>query len=266
MSEQTAPLAQFLLAREELLVVLTLLKAGYILGLEPDPLGEGNNEQQARMLFQAERALRARELARLDEGGHLIVQNALLAAVGTCAYPHKNLVAHRFVTGQRTQRVFGHHRESNWVIRREPEGGLYLFEIFAEREPWLIQFLQAALCHQLPGATTPPLTLKGQALGQARTLAAADPAGAQQALRDGGLSAEEARWLANTLAQPLEVIVFHVITLQPDNSVGKQELTVMHNTEQAWLLVEPGETAGTDTYQLRPLTTTQLSAALGALL
>lgn len=267
MADYEAPLfPQYYLSREELLLLLNLLKAGYILGLEPDPLGEGTPEQQARTLLQAERALRARELARLDEAGHLIVQNALLAAVGTCAYPLKNLVAHHFPPESPVQRCFGHAREDSWVFRYEPERGMYLFALHFDRESWLNHVVNHAKCGQLLGAGTAPLTLKGRTLSKARGLVGSSPTAARQALVEDGVPESEAEWLVAMLGAPHNITVFHTLSLQADNSLSKQELTVVDAKDNSWILAEPAATAGTDTYVLTPATTQQLLDTLAALL
>ena len=78
-----------LLSREELLLLLDLLQANTIPGLEVDPFGELNDAQRQLAIVWAGRALRARELAQLNEAGELMVHDDLLTAVGTCAYADK---------------------------------------------------------------------------------------------------------------------------------------------------------------------------------
>src|SRR5690349_19874224 len=108
-SGETAGLVgQFVLSREELLLILNLLGTGYSFGLETEPLGEISAEQKAFSLVCAERALRARGLARLDEDRHLKVQAGLLKAVAVCGYAARSLLVHYFGAQGQARRLFGH--------------------------------------------------------------------------------------------------------------------------------------------------------------
>ena len=64
-NENSSQLVNILLSRDELLLVLTLLEAQYIPGLDIDPLGERSAEQQDLAFVVAARGLRARDLARV---------------------------------------------------------------------------------------------------------------------------------------------------------------------------------------------------------
>src|SRR5512145_1990409 len=112
---------QILLSREELLFVLNLLQAGFIPGLDDDPLGELTAEQQAFALTVAGRALRARELAQQHPDGQWVVHNNLLLAVGGCAYAQGIISVYHWPSNSALpRRFFGHLRENQAIAHTRP--------------------------------------------------------------------------------------------------------------------------------------------------
>ena len=117
-----------LLSRDELLLMLQLLRAPTLAGLDANPAGDWNAEQQRVALTVAERALRARDLAHLRPGGELAVHTALLAAVGVCAYPQATLfVYHWPANAEAATRYFAHQRQGELVAHTRPADVLHLF-------------------------------------------------------------------------------------------------------------------------------------------
>lgn len=246
-----------LLSREELLFVLNLLQAGFIPGLDNDPLGELTAEQQALALTIAGRALWARELAQLHPDGQWVVHNNLFLAVGGCAYAQSVIsVFHWPANGALPRRFFGHLRENHIVIHTRPADVLHRFSLLSSREQLISQVLTA--CDLEDGSAAPPqeLTVLSDDFVKLRELAGAgDTTEAVKMLASNGTLPETAQAFVSTLADSARVSILQILHQPVNGAVQKRDFTVLQNSQQTWLISAP--TSDTDDALLSVKTTTR---------
>lgn len=259
-----------LLSREEVVLVLNLLKADYIFGLEPDPLLQLTPEQAAVGLIYAERALRARDLARVDETGRVVLREAVLLGVGTCVYPQWSLLLHHFSPQGQPTRCFSHRNEKVYVVHTALEGGvLHRFDLLADQEALLAEILKQCGCTELSVAEGAPFKVKGDAIVQAREQAQQAPQASPDAVAEklvaGGADGAAAYRLAQSLVKPHQISVFHALTQLPENKLAKREVAVIHNTHSGWLMAQAATDADQDLQTVQPVTTASLKTLLQSL-
>jgi hypothetical protein len=241
----TTALTQLLLSREELLFTLNLLEAQFIPGLDPDPLGELTAEQRPLALTIAGRALRARELAQVYPDGEWILHNNLLTAIGACAYPQSVIsVVHWTPDADTPERHFGHIRGDEVVTHTRPEDVLHRFALLPSREQLMAQILAWCEVEDVDAAPL-ELAVPGATFAQARELAASgNTAAATELLVNQAAAPEPAKVFVETLAGSPKVSILQTLKQQADGTVQKQDLTLMQNGHQAWLIIaSPDEAA-----------------------
>lgn len=234
-----------LLSREELLFVLDLLQADSIPGLDADPLGELTPEQRSLALIWAERALRARELAHLQEDGEVVLHNALLTAIGVCAYPQSTVfVYHWAADGDILTRYFGHMRGNNIVAHSRPEDVLHLFTLLPSKEHLVDQVLAVCEYEDVPAHQPFEFTVSSGDFARVRELAEAGEAEqAIDVLSNGGVAPEAAAAYVQTLADSPRVSIMQTLRQQENAAVEKQDFTLIQNGHQMWLVsAASGET------------------------
>ncbi len=245
-NDNAIELVNFTLSREELLFTLNLLEAPFIPGLDPDPLGEFTPEQRALALTVAGRALRARELVQIHNGGEWVLHNALLAAVGSCAYAQSVVsLVHWPPQSDAPARFFGHLRDNVAVVHTRPADVLHRFALLPSKEQLITQTL--AFCGYEDGGSAPAfeLSVPGAVFVQARELAAAgETAQAVDTLAGSTTAPEAAQALAETLGSSPTASVLQTLKGQADGTVQKQDLTLLQNGQRAWLIMAaPDEAA-----------------------
>lgn len=227
------------LSRDELVLVLGLLKADAPPGLGADPLGELSAQQAQMSAITAARGLRARDLARIDaQSGQFLVHVGVLGAVGACTSADAALFAY-YWPGEEAepQRWFGYRRKASYVVHRPLEDVLHRFTVLASGAQLAEEAL--ALCHiesaarlAMPGdiylsgndfARIRQLAAQGD-VEQARTLIAAAPAPP--------LLSEA---LAGALAARPQV---SILQLLKRNATGRvqQDFTLLQNQYALWLM------------------------------
>jgi hypothetical protein len=248
-----------LLSREELLFALNLLQAQFIPGLDPDPLGELTPEQRPLVLTVAGRALRARELAQVQENGEWLLHNDLLTTIGGCAYAHSLIsVYHWPPTADTPARYFGHIRGNDIVAHTRPEDVLHRFTLLPSKEQLAGQVL--AFCGYDNGAAPPTLelSLPAAALGQVRELAAAgERAKAEAILADHEVAPDAAKAFVDILAASPKISILQTLKQQAEGAVQKQDLTLLQHDHQAWLI-----SASPETMRVKTVTKSELEALL----
>lgn len=247
----------FLLSREELLFVLNLLQAGFIPGLDNDPLGELTAEQLAFANTVAGRALWARELAQLHPDGQWVVHNNLLLAVGGCAYAQRIIsVYHWPADSAFPRRFFGHLRENDIVTHTRPADVLHRFSLLPSKEQLISQVLAA--CDLEDGSTSPPqeLALSRGDFVKIRELAGAgDTTGAMDILVTNRTPPETAQAFVSTLADSARVSIMQILDQPINGTVQKRDFTVLQNSQQTWMISAP--TSDTDDAPLSVKTTSR---------
>jgi hypothetical protein len=224
------------LSRDELQYLLSLLGAVTIPGIDPDTAGERTSEMQQVAQTVALRGLRSRELAQ-QRGNDVAVHNALLAAIGVCAYPHKTIFAYHWPAGAAAPiRFFGHIRDHEAVVHTRPEADLHLFSRLPSRHHLVTQLL--VFCGVNNGAVTQAgdVQMPKPDFAEVRRLAeGGDVAAALDLLLDQRLPSISAQSLVNTLSDQPRVSIVQLLRQRADG-VEKEELTLVQNAKYAWLI------------------------------
>lgn len=260
--EQTLEPINILLSREELLLILDLLQAETIPGLDPDPtLGDLTPEQRSLALTVAERALRARELVQAQAGGELIVHKRLLTAVGVCAYPHSAVLAYHWPSQSDTPvRYFGHVREADIVAHSVPDSTLHLFSLLPSREQLVGQVLAVAEFEDVPTEAI-EFSVPAAVLGQAREQAnAAQPETARAILAGSGVAAAAAQAFTDALGGNPRITIMQLLKQQPQGNPTRQDITLLQNGSAAWLVSQPSTEA--DTLRVKTVNQAELVSLL----
>lgn len=242
MAGENAQPINILLSRDELLFVLDTLKASFILGLDTDPMGDRDREQQSLAMTVASRALRARGLATVLENGQIAIHNALIAAVGVCAYPQQTVSVYHWPSKEEfTTRYFAHVRGNEVVAHTRPEDVLHLLSRLPSKEYLVDQMLN--VCHFADTQPAAPmqLNLPSQEFGQIRLLT--QQGNAEEALgvlQRNGVAGDSANSLVTTLSHEPHVSIVQTLKRQPAGNVEKRECTLIQNSVHAWL-AQPSE-------------------------
>lgn len=242
MAGESAQPINILLSRDELLFVLDTLKASFILGLDTDPMGDRDQEQQSLAMMVASRALRARGLAQLLDNGQIAIHNALIAAVGVCAYPQQTISVYHWPSQEEfTTRYFAHIRGNEVVVHTRPEDVLHLLSRLPSKEYLVDQMLNVCRVNDNQNADTMQVTLPSQLFGQIRQLTQqGNPQDALGVLAQNGVASDSANSLVTTLAHDPHVSVVQTLKRQAAGAVEKKECTIIQNSVHAWL-VQPSD-------------------------
>ncbi|MAT99792.1 MAG: hypothetical protein CL608_21845 [Anaerolineaceae bacterium] len=229
-----------LLSREELLLTLRLLQVDSIPGLDNDPQGNLTPDGLELALTVASRALRARELARVQDDGSLALHNLLMTAVGICAYATQTVfVYHWQEDGDLPVRYFGHIRGDDFVAHTRPDDVLHLFTLLPTKDQMVEQVLQ--LCSWEDKAhKNGTYSLEVTDFGQVRQWAREGEVDtAVTHLTKHQPNREAATALVNTLSRSPHVSILQMLKQQADQSVAKQDFTLVQDQEHSWLMTSP---------------------------
>ncbi len=239
-------LINVLLAREELLLILRMLRAPVLAGLDDDPAGVLSLEQQSLALAVAGRALRARELAQLREDGELAIHTALLAAVGVCAYPQKTVfVYHWPANADAVIRYFGHVRENEIVAHTRPADVLHLFTRLPAPAHLVTQLFAACGWEDGPTGAAQDFSVPAAVFADVRRLATEGAVpGAVALLRNNRVAADSARAFVMTLAEAPRLSIIQM-RKQGDGRIQAHDFTLVQNSQRSWLVTnQPSDNAG----------------------
>lgn len=237
MSDNGAQPINVLLSREELLLVLRLLQAPTLAGLDTDPSGELDAAQQVVAFTVAERALRARALAQVQPGGELAIHTALLAAVGVCAYPQTTIfVYHWPANAEAAIRYFGHVRAGEIVVHTRPADVLHLFTRLPSTPHLVAQVFTACGWEDGPTASGQPFTVPAPLFADVRRLATAGAVqGAVDLLRRNQVVTDSARAFVMTLADAPRLSMVQM-RKQVNGAVQACDFTLVQNSQRSWLV------------------------------
>lgn len=235
MSEVSQALS-VLLSREELLVVLHILRTQSLPGLDPDPIGEIDTSHRNAMLTAAERALRARGLAQIVDGV-LQLHNDLLDNVGACVYADRALLVYHWAQDAiQPARLFGHSRGDLMIVHTRPDPVLHLFSRLPSKELFADQVLLACLGEQDSAEVSQQFTIADSLLQQVREQAEGDEIKvAQAALVEAGVDLDSAKALVQTLTGKPVATIFQSLTTA-DGVVTQHDFTLLQDTDVIWLL------------------------------
>jgi len=253
----------FLLSREELLLLLKLLNADYILGLTPDPLGELSAKQQAFAFIYAERALRARQLATVDEQGVLKVQRELLDIIGICVYPERSVVAHHILPNKQASLFTGHCREAQYAIHLIPEAALHHITLHPTSATFFNELIAFCRCQKLPEALTEGMFIDGETYKRlCESVSSGNELASLNLLLEQGVTHDSAQSFVTTLLAPHTISVVQFLNPLSTNSLAKREMTILQSESQAWLVVQSNRIDSDELVSIQPLTTQMLTRVL----
>lgn len=123
------------LGHEELVILLGILKASTLPGLEDDLLEGLSEEQKEASLATAERSLRARGIINFDEEDERIkVEPLTLALLGTCVYP-QSTTSVMVLDKMGDIKAGYYHSRDDFLVEHSFRGdGIYQFTTAAGRE------------------------------------------------------------------------------------------------------------------------------------
>jgi hypothetical protein len=234
-SSQIAVPVDFLLSRDELLYILSLLSVATIPGLEDDPAGAMTPEQQAVALRVAGRALQARELAAVRDG-ETVLQNNLLAAVATCAFGQRAIFANHWPIGQELPTpLFAHIADNNSVIHTRPADVLHFLSLKPVADI-LAQILAACELSDTPTTVERQVKLPSALLPQLRQLAEAGAkADATNLLVAQGNGAQDAQALVDLLAGPYRTTSLQ-LARQRNGQSEHQDGLLLQGDQANWMM------------------------------
>ncbi len=238
-----------ILTREELALVARLVGGTDLPGTFPDPLGELSDEQAAYGLLYAERSLRARGLASIDDAGEIMVDDRLLRLVVTCIYADRALWLFQTPHGGPTEDSYGYLLKSDAVLHTKPSPSLHHLRVGGDDSSLVGSMLGLAGCAELPDAIQEEAVVPGDHLAGARAAAASgDIEGAAVLLGD--RSDETVRRIALALSRPHDVSIFVHLVPGPDRAFRRRELTVLRGADTTWLLAQnPADRSGPATLE-----------------
>ncbi len=233
------------LSRDELALILSLLQAQTIPGLDPDPLGEHTPDQQDAAFVAAARGLRARGLARArgvdqPDDTPLAVHAGVLAAVGACAFSSGALFVYHWPSrAELPLRIYGHLRDGVYVIHTPYEGVLHRFTMLASKQHLVDQALAVCQLREESAALAGELRLAGGDFAQLRQLAEQSNLTQARALLNPALApADLVDALLVTLANQPQVTIAQTLRPADGGAVAKRDLTLVQDSNVLWL-VEP---------------------------
>jgi hypothetical protein len=232
-----------ILSRDELALVLSLLQAQTIPGLDPDPLGQRTPEQQDAAFVAAARGLRARGLARArpadqPDAAPLAIHAGVLAAVSACAFSTGALFVYHWPSGAELPlRLYGHLRDSAFVIHTPYEDVLHRLAVLASREDLVGQALAVCQLRQQPAAATDELRLAGSDFSQLRQLAEQGNLIQARALLNPAVApADLINALLATLASQPQVTIVQALKSAEGSAAAKRDLTLVQGSNALWLV------------------------------
>jgi hypothetical protein len=232
-----------LLSREELIFVLDMLQADSIPGLDADPLGDLDPQQQAMSMVWAGRALRARELGQLNEAGEMVLHRAVLTAVGVCAYSSDAIfIFHWPEAGAEPSRYFGHIRGEDIASHVRPADILHQFSLLPDREHLLAQVFDFSNYEHGTETDDLSMTVSNANFVRARELSSEGQTEAAADLLVGnGAPMETAVAFVNTLADSPRVSIMQTLKQEGEDTVQKSDFTLVQNGDYTWFVAPAQE-------------------------
>ena len=222
------------LSREELVYLLALLKTDFILGLDPDPMGEMTDEKMKIGLIYSERALRARGLAAIDAKGELQISSTLFALVETCAYAEFSVALHSFPSGAPRQQAFWHKRNDLIVRHTKPSTPLHLFD-FVQEDKFAQDIFSVCDISNFSDTEYPEAKTTNEVLAKTKE-DSPDAETIEAILVKDGIDATTAKELGVLLANEHTVIAIHAVHQKGNDEFEKMKLTILSGKTSTWVV------------------------------
>lgn len=260
----SSPIVNVLLTREEVRLLVGLLQAPSLPGLDVEPSSLLSPEQEAVGLIYAEKSLRARELARLQPDGRLGVNTTLLAIIETCVRPEQAVLVQHITEERRLEPLYGHSKQGLVVAYTLPEPDLFRFSILPDMATFLDRVMTTA---HLQDFSLPNQQGVMEIVANHTTLSTARQAAEQNGsdaatvvLEKAGVAQVVAQALAQTLAAPHRLTILTIFTTNPSEEVIKEQLTVIATSAQAWLMRQ--QITEPTNYRIKPVTADDIRSLL----
>ncbi|MFN8468707.1 MAG: hypothetical protein U0X20_24325 [Caldilineaceae bacterium] len=259
-------LPRVLLSHNELSVILNLLSVASIPGVGADPLGDLTAEQQAYGLMVAERGLRARELAVINDGGRLLVQQAVLELVGSCVLAEGTLVVTTIgATEGSGVQWFGHRLGETFVVHTLPDVVLHQFSQVPDRAALVRLIVDAAALPDTPDAPSLLLTQPAAIIAAVRELALQSSSAAVETLLASGADYDAAAAFVAVLANRHAVTIIQSVHRLAAEKAAISTVTLLYNSSDLWLMTELDGDTESAVFLLRPATRTQAEQLIAQL-
>jgi hypothetical protein len=242
------------LSREELLYLLFLLNSDFIVGIDPDPLDTFPSQQKALAFAHAERSLRARDLADLDENGNVVVREAILLMAGTCAFPEFLLAAHSFPSTGEPKRIFWNGRAGVIVAHERPEAPLHRLSFLKDRDNLLKEIIDFCKIEFPNKASFGEFQITNNDLKTIREQVKNSPKKAVKLLEKAGSSPDAAQEVCSVLSGEYVVIAFHSLVAQVEKEVVRESASLLVGMTSTWLL----QNVNPETVIVKPIGETEL--------
>lgn len=229
------------LSREELLYLLYLLKTNYVLGLDPDPIGELDKEQIKLGLIFSERSLRARGLAAIDDKGDLQVDSSLLAMVETCAFWDLSVALHCFQPEGLRRKLFFHRRMGLTVKHSLPGPQLHRFSFLVDDKQLVNEILKSCDIFSPHDKNFPEIRMESSLLGKVKEMAIKDRTKAAELLIDTGSPAIAAHEISSILSDVYSMSVLHWVYQDKGSEPVKKEMTILSGKTSTWVMKNDGD-------------------------
>lgn len=236
------PQLSYRLSREELLLLLALVKAKEIPGLDPDPLGDKlTKEQRAIGYVHAERSLRAREFARIGAKGSLQVDQRLLLAAATCAFPERMILAYHVPHRSLPVRYFGHIRRGVSVLHSKDMQPLHDLSFFRTPQEMIAKMVESCGLQTTKPSQAGSFVIPNDRVAQVRQAAETGKSSkARRLLESAGVEKSAARDFAGLLGDEHSLTVIQVIRIE-DKEVLLESMTVAASGASAWVMTAADE-------------------------
>lgn len=229
-----------ILSRDEVMVILKLIGAVTLPGLEEEPIPGLTAEQQALALIIAERALRARGLAMITDEGKLLVQAAVLRLVGICVLATRSVFVTTVAseTGAARQ-LIAHPHDGSWVLHERPSPTLHSFQL-TEGTTRLVEAITAIT--EWPTTYSEQkwmLELTNDLLESVGKLARdGNRVAAVHGLVAAGNEEVASQQLVELLSQSHGITVVQRVKALTDSSISLQSVSFLHHEQELLMVVE----------------------------
>ena len=236
----------FTLSSEEVLVLINVLRLDGLIGFDPEPFTQLQEQELALLLSTAERALQARGyLQPAEEERQVVVDPVVVALVGGCGIADVSLAAmYANRDGESEIRYFHVHRATNTFIERTfPMPYLHTFQALDDEQTLISRIADVLRVGDQPAPSCPPGRVQTSTFEKCQERLKEDAAPerveeATQLLLQDGLPEPTASALAATLAAP----VANGLAFQVDREGNYVNgFVTLEGSDGLWWLVPPRE-------------------------
>lgn len=229
------------LSQAELLDVLRFLEVEAFLGLDVEAVRKMPDERRAFMFRLARNALAARKIMARDANGEWKLDPLVLTMVGICAVPDRSVIMTHQQPDRAAEGYFFHtSTDSPSTILHKTDGSdIHQFYLLREERPIITAIKNVLQIESAQAPEAAPARLPEAVMTQARDAALAG--GEKEAalvLEAGGVSAETAQSLAQTLAHPTAfTTIAQIIHRADENEKTRRQdgFTLLHGAGTLWL-------------------------------